>query len=41
MRSPGYAKSIKLLSEIWTEIDPQILIDNFLSCGILEQNEEN
>ena len=41
MRSPGYAKSIKWLSEIWAEMDSQIIIDSFLSCGILEQNEEN
>ena len=41
MRSPGYAKSIKWLSEIWAEMDSQVIIHSFLNCGILEQNKEN
>ena len=41
MRSPGYVQSIKWLLEIWADMDPQIIIESFQSCGILEQNEEN
>lgn len=38
LRSPGYAKVIDWLSDIWSEFSKQILIDSFDSCGITSKN---
>ena len=38
MRSPGYATAITWVSEIWAELDTQIIIDSFDLCGITQSN---
>ena len=38
MRSPGYAKLINWISEIWEAFEPSILAASFDQCGITSNN---
>jgi len=33
MVSPGYAKTIQWLSDIWNEFDSTVIVDSFRKCG--------
>jgi len=33
MVSPGYAKTIQWLSEIWNEFDANTIVESFMKCG--------
>jgi hypothetical protein len=37
LRSPGYAKVIEWLSEIWNNFDESLIAYSFKSCGIMDQ----
>ena len=41
LRSPGYGKAIKWISEIWTEFDSTILARSFDQCGITSGNPDD
>ncbi|CAF0945799.1 unnamed protein product [Brachionus calyciflorus] len=36
-KSPGYAKCIQWLSDIWKEFNPELISNSFAYCGILNQ----
>lgn len=41
LRSPGYAKAIGWLSEIWDEFDSSIIKTSFEVCGITSDNDDD
>ena len=40
LRSPGYINAIKWISEIWDEIDTNLLAKSFDVCGITQNNSQ-
>ena len=41
LKSPGYATAVKWISEIWEQIDSNILYASFDQCGITSNNPDN
>ena len=38
MRSPGYSNVINWVSEIWQDMDPNLLRDSFDNCGLVDNS---
>ena len=41
MRSPGYSNVINWVSEIWQDLDQNLLRDSFYNCGLVENSNLN
>ena len=39
IKSPGYGKCIQWISEIWAELNADIIMNSFSQCGIVGQDE--
>lgn len=38
LRSPGYVRAIKWVSEVWQDLDPNLIAESFDLCGITQSN---
>ena len=41
LKSPGYAKVILWISQIWYQLDTNLLVSSFDKCGITSENKED
>ena len=41
MKSPGYAKVINWISEIWNDFDSEIIVKSFATTGVTSQHPDD